>query len=112
MHAIVAATSLNAEILNMQDQIGSVTAGKLADLIAVSGQPLDDDRHAPRRPLRDESRRRLQRRVVDQAQDAVARLLLFRCTALTQVMRAVLDTVRRSHLERRLFPSRTSLRLD
>jgi imidazolonepropionase-like amidohydrolase len=40
MHAIVAATSLNAEILNMQDKIGSVTAGKLADLIAVSGNPL------------------------------------------------------------------------
>jgi imidazolonepropionase-like amidohydrolase len=40
MHAIVAATSLNAEILNMQEKIGSVTAGKLADLIAVSGNPL------------------------------------------------------------------------
>ena len=40
MHAIVAATSVNAEILNMQDKIGSVTAGKFADLIAVSGNPL------------------------------------------------------------------------
>jgi imidazolonepropionase-like amidohydrolase len=40
MHAIVAATSLNAEILNMQDRIGSVAAGKLADLIAVAGNPL------------------------------------------------------------------------
>jgi imidazolonepropionase-like amidohydrolase len=40
MHAIVAATSLNAEILGMQDRIGSVTAGKFADLIAVAGNPL------------------------------------------------------------------------
>jgi imidazolonepropionase-like amidohydrolase len=40
MHAIVAATSLNAEILGMQDRIGSVTAGKFADLIAVSANPL------------------------------------------------------------------------
>ena len=35
MQAIVASTSLNAEILGWQDRIGSVTAGKLADLIAV-----------------------------------------------------------------------------
>ncbi len=40
MHAIVAATSLNAEILGMQDRVGSVTAGKLADLIAVPVNPL------------------------------------------------------------------------
>jgi imidazolonepropionase-like amidohydrolase len=42
MRAIVAATSLNAEILGWQDRIGSVTAGKLADLIAVNGNPLAD----------------------------------------------------------------------
>jgi imidazolonepropionase-like amidohydrolase len=40
MHTIVAATSLNAEIIGMQDRVGSVTAGKLADLIAVAGNPL------------------------------------------------------------------------
>lgn len=40
MHAIVAATSLNAEILGLEDRIGSVAAGKFADLIAVSGNPL------------------------------------------------------------------------
>jgi imidazolonepropionase-like amidohydrolase len=42
MQAIVAATSLNAEILGMQDRIGSVAAGKLADLIAVNGNPLTE----------------------------------------------------------------------
>jgi len=30
MHAIAAATSLNAGIIGMQDRIGSVAAGKLA----------------------------------------------------------------------------------
>lgn len=40
MASIVSATSLNAEILGLQDQIGSITVGKLADLIAVPGDPL------------------------------------------------------------------------
>jgi imidazolonepropionase-like amidohydrolase len=40
MHAIVAATSVNAEILGMQDRIGSVVAGRFADLIAVTENPL------------------------------------------------------------------------
>jgi imidazolonepropionase-like amidohydrolase len=40
MHAIVAATSVNAEILGMQDRIGSVAAGRFADLIAVPENPL------------------------------------------------------------------------
>lgn len=39
---IVAATSLNAEIIGWQDRVGSVTAGKLADIIAVTGDPLHD----------------------------------------------------------------------
>lgn len=42
MAAIVAATSLNAEILGLQDRLGSVTPGKLADIIAVAGDPRTD----------------------------------------------------------------------
>jgi len=42
MHAIVSATSVNAEILGWQDRIGSLTPGKYADLIAVTGNPLAD----------------------------------------------------------------------
>ncbi len=36
------ATSLNARIIDMQDEIGSIAKGKRADLIAVRGDPLAD----------------------------------------------------------------------
>jgi imidazolonepropionase-like amidohydrolase len=39
MDAIVAATSLNARAMGMADSLGTVGAGKLADLIAVEGDP-------------------------------------------------------------------------
>ena len=42
MSAIVSATSLNAEILGWSDRLGSVETGKLADLVAVSGDPLQN----------------------------------------------------------------------
>jgi len=42
MAAILAATSLNAEIIGWQDRVGSITAGKLADIIAVPGDPVRD----------------------------------------------------------------------
>ena len=42
MEAIVAATSLNAAALRLNDQIGSLAAGMEADLIAVDGDPLRD----------------------------------------------------------------------
>jgi imidazolonepropionase-like amidohydrolase len=42
MAAIVSATSLNAEILGWSDRVGSIEKGKLADLVAVSGDPLKD----------------------------------------------------------------------
>lgn len=37
-----AATMTNAEAMGWQDRIGSIEAGKFADLIAVSGDPLSD----------------------------------------------------------------------
>jgi imidazolonepropionase-like amidohydrolase len=40
--AIQAATTINAEVLGWQDQIGSIDKGKYADLIAASGDPLAD----------------------------------------------------------------------
>jgi imidazolonepropionase-like amidohydrolase len=42
MRAIQAATSVAAELLRLDDQIGAVRPGYLADLIAVAGNPLDD----------------------------------------------------------------------
>ena len=40
--AIQSATTINAEVLGWQNQIGSIEKGKYADLIAVSGDPLTD----------------------------------------------------------------------
>ena len=37
-----AATSSAAELLGMQDRIGTLEPGKLADVIAVPGNPLDN----------------------------------------------------------------------
>lgn len=42
MASLVSATRLNAEIIHMQDRIGTVEVGKLADLVAVPGNPLAD----------------------------------------------------------------------
>jgi imidazolonepropionase-like amidohydrolase len=40
--AIQSGTTINAEALGWQDQIGSIEKGKYADLVAVSGDPLAD----------------------------------------------------------------------
>jgi len=42
MDAIISATSLNAEAMRLSDQIGSITPGLQADIIAVRGNPLTD----------------------------------------------------------------------
>jgi imidazolonepropionase-like amidohydrolase len=42
MAGIVAATTLNAEIMGWSDRVGAVEPGKFADLIAVAGDPLAD----------------------------------------------------------------------
>jgi len=42
MYAIQAATTHAATLLKHQDDFGSVTAGKYADVVAVPGNPLDD----------------------------------------------------------------------
>jgi imidazolonepropionase-like amidohydrolase len=42
MDALVAATKLGAEAMRMQDKIGTLQAGKLADLLVVDGNPLEN----------------------------------------------------------------------
>ncbi|HSO19060.1 MAG TPA: amidohydrolase family protein, partial [Desulfosarcina sp.] len=42
MEAIVSATRTNARLLNMDDRIGTLAAGKEADLIIMDGDPLAD----------------------------------------------------------------------
>lgn len=54
MEAIVSATRTNAEMLRIADSVGTIEAGKLADLLVVDGDPLQDigvlsDRTALRR---------------------------------------------------------------
>jgi imidazolonepropionase-like amidohydrolase len=42
MTAMISANSLGAEALGMADQIGSITPGLQADIIALNGDPLKD----------------------------------------------------------------------
>lgn len=42
IQAIRAATTTAAELLNMQNDLGSIAPGKYADLVAVKGDPLND----------------------------------------------------------------------
>jgi imidazolonepropionase-like amidohydrolase len=42
MEAIVSATKIAAELLKVDDKLGTINVGKLADIVAVKGNPLDD----------------------------------------------------------------------
>jgi imidazolonepropionase-like amidohydrolase len=44
MQAIQAATTVDAELLGVSQKLGSITRGKLADIIAVRGDPLREVR--------------------------------------------------------------------
>jgi imidazolonepropionase-like amidohydrolase len=40
--ALASATTVAADVLDMEDEIGRIAVGYSADLIAISGNPLDD----------------------------------------------------------------------
>ena len=42
MEAIISATRVGAEALGMEDEIGTLTAGKTADLLVIDGDPIRD----------------------------------------------------------------------
>lgn len=42
MEAIQAATVTSSQLLGIQDELGSIAPGKLADIVAVEGDPLED----------------------------------------------------------------------
>jgi imidazolonepropionase-like amidohydrolase len=42
MQAVAAATASAAALLGLEQEIGTIEAGKQADLILVNGNPLDD----------------------------------------------------------------------
>ena len=62
MEAIQSATSRAAIMLDMDGKLGIVAPGAFADIIAVSGDPLQDIKALGKRAVRDERRQGLQER--------------------------------------------------
>ena len=60
MQAMRAATVTSAELIEMDDELGRLAPGYLADIIAVPGDPTEDITAPRGRPLRDEGRPHLQ----------------------------------------------------
>ena len=56
MQAIQSATSVAAALLDQQDNLGAIEAGKFADIVAVAGDPLKDITELERVHVRDEGR--------------------------------------------------------
>jgi imidazolonepropionase-like amidohydrolase len=42
MEAIQSATMVSAQLLGVENDLGSISEGKLADIVAVDGNPLED----------------------------------------------------------------------
>jgi imidazolonepropionase-like amidohydrolase len=42
MDAIVASTAINAEACGLEDRIGTIEKGKIADILIIDGNPLED----------------------------------------------------------------------
>jgi imidazolonepropionase-like amidohydrolase len=42
MESLLSATKINADLFGMGEEIGTIEEGKLADLLVVEGNPLED----------------------------------------------------------------------
>ena len=63
MEAIQAATIVPARVMKLDGELGTLEAGKRADLILVDGNPLENIHNHPEREAGDRWRRCVQQRV-------------------------------------------------